>query len=217
MGARGAGASSTMAAVNWRRVGSRGAALAIAASTNLALFVWLLVPPAPRPLRARGQQPRTGTLRVSLLLPPPSTPVYAARPHALQSRAAPSHAVNPARLRRAAKPPQVVLLPAANSSARAPAYIPGGEFATRLQAAQAASPTPKLPGGHQYTAKPLPFISIERLSIAGHVHKYAGLLFGWFDPTCKNAEYELTKNRKQQLADGYTPEDLKRLMRDHCQ
>ena len=112
---------------------------------------------------------------------------------------------------------QTTLLPASGASASTPAFIAGGGFATRLRAAQTPLSTPKLPGGRQYTAGPLQFTSIEQTSIAGHVHKYAGFLFGWFDPTCKNAEYELAKSQKQQIADGYTREDLKRLVREHCQ
>lgn len=110
----------------------------------------------------------------------------------------------------------MTLLQAPGTVASTPAFIAGGGFATRLHAAQTPPPAPKLPGGHQYTAVPLHFIPLQQLSIPGRIHKI-GNLFGWFDPTCKNAEYELAKTREQQIADGYTREDLKRLVREHCQ
>lgn len=45
MGAGDAGAFPIVAAVNWCRVLTRGAALAIVATVHLVLFVWLLMPP----------------------------------------------------------------------------------------------------------------------------------------------------------------------------
>lgn len=85
----------------------------------------------------------------------------------------------------------------------------------RLQQAAQSPNAPALPGGKHYLAEDLVFVPVEQQSIAGKVHKVAALFFGGFDPVCKNTEYELTKSRAQQLADGYTQHDLQQRLREH--
>jgi hypothetical protein len=59
---------------------------------------------------------------------------------------------------------------------------------------------------------------VQRPGFAGKVHLIAALIgIGWFDPACRNTELVLAKSRLQQFADGYTPADLVRLVREHCQ
>lgn len=110
------------------------------------------------------------------------------------------------------------MAPASSTTAAVrPAFIAGGNFDARLHSAQAAPSVPRLPGGHHYLASDLRFIPLQQQSIAGKVHRVAALIgLGWFDPVCKDAELESTKSRLQQIADGYTPADLERMEREHC-
>lgn len=64
-------------------------------------------------------------------------------------------------------------------------------------------------------AADLAFVPVERQSIEGKMQQVAGLLFGGFDPVCRNLEHERAKPRAQQIADGYTREELERRLREH--
>lgn len=109
----------------------------------------------------------------------------------------------------------LLLTSSGTSAPPVPDYIPGGGFKARLSAAQSAPHTPKLPGGQHYLASDLRFVPPEQQSIAGKVQRVAGFLFGGFDPTCKNLEYELAKTRGQMLDDGYTMSELEQRAREH--
>lgn len=114
---------------------------------------------------------------------------------------------------------QVTLSPTPSTTPQSvPGFIAGGGFDARLKQAQAPLATPKLPGGHHYMASDFAFTPIEQQSIKGKVNKIAGLLLGGFDPVCKNVAREQARTRAQQIADGYTANDLQRMSREHhCQ
>lgn len=209
--------------VDWRRVATRGPVLAVVVASHVALYAWLLAPSALPRLHAphRTRVTKAGVVQVRLLEPPP--PTRPRRPHATPPRLAwrqrpRTQPVSAKRAtRQAVATPQIDLLPAPAVSAQAPAFVAGGDLTRRLKAAGAPPPTVKLPGGHQYTAERLQFIPLKQLSLEGKMNRIAEFLFGGFDPVCKNAQYELAKPRAQQIADGYTPQDLERLIREHCQ
>ncbi|HET7931402.1 MAG TPA: hypothetical protein VFL63_08455 [Rhodanobacteraceae bacterium] len=203
---------------DWPRACRRGAVIGLVLASHAALLVAIMVPPLPRRPAVRASRDAANVLRVELL--PAARPSAAPPPwpHALPTVRAAHHTTGGSPLRMQRKPAlQATLAPAtATTSANPmPVFVAGGGFAARLRAAQAGPTTPALPGGHHYLAADLQFQSIEQRSLAGKVHKFAGMLFGWYDPACKNIEYELAKSRAQMLADGYTMRELQQRLRDH--
>lgn len=211
--------------VRWPLVCRRGAVVAIVAASHVALFLWVVTPPRPRPRghRVTRSTPARIVLQVTLIEPShpsviPATPKRITNASTRAKNHSPRHFIQPPQTARAAPPQHTAAAATANTTtSTTPAFVAGGGFNARLRAAGTATPTtPKLPGGHHYLASDFKFVPVEQQSIEAKVHKVAGYLFGGFDPTCKNAQLELTKSRAQQIADGYTPEDLKRLVREHC-
>lgn len=205
------------AETDWQRACTRGAVIGLVASVHVALFIAILVPAKPRPPATRTGRFDANVLHVELLAP---TPRAAQASPTLVSPAPsrqPDSAPRPRQPARATSSIAVTLAPspAAPVAIPPPTFIAGGGFAARLRAAQVPTQAPQLPGGHHYLAADLQFQTIAQRSIAGKVHKVAGLLFGRFDPVCKNTQYELAKTRKQMLADGFTMEELEQREREH--
>lgn len=203
--------------VDWTRVLTRGSVIGLVLGAHLALLLVILAPPKPRPPRERVAASPGGLLQVLLLTsqrpftPRQTTPAARSSSHATgrPPRASWSpHAQAPGSIAAA--------LPASSSTAgKVPAYTAGGDFGMRLRAATAPRTPPKLPGGHRYLARAFNFVPIEQQSIKGKVQRVAGLLFGGYDPVCVDTQRELAQSRAQQIADGYTREDLARLQREH--
>lgn len=201
-----------------QRAIARGAVIGLVAASHLALLGWIV---APRQSTVRKPHrhpvPRAvGVLRVVLLAPLPiETPNRAFSP-ARGSGSHPSAVPATASPTRGVRSPPINLTHAtANPAPATSAFIAGGRFNQRLRATQTPPPIPRLPGGHHYLATDLQFVPVEQQSIAGKVNRVAGLLFGGFDPVCKNTEYELAKTREQMYADGYTMRELERRLREH--
>ena len=196
--------------LEWRTACARGVLIGCVVAVHVAAFIVLTRPPRRRPPHTPRARSAPAFMQVALLTPP--LRVSRRQPTAPAARARLHHPAPPqaARVRPAAPAPAAPI-----SATRVPAYVAGGGFAARLHAAQTARATPALPGGHHYLASDLAFVPIGERSIEGRVHKIAGLLFGGFDPTCKNLAYELAKPRAQQIADGYTHADLVRALQAH--
>lgn len=193
--------------------------MGIVIAAHVALWLWMIVPTAARPgVRRRRSPGAASVLQVELLASPPM-PVAAVATATHRQALAPV-ARKPAaalpRARRSAAPRVVLLSAPATASSIAPAYIAGGDFDRRLRDSHLTPLPPKLPGGQRYLAANLRFVPLSHESVAAKVHAISDLIgFGWFDPVCPNARLELTRTRLQQIADGYTPGDLRRLLREH--
>lgn len=207
----------------WARACQRGAVMGVVAAVHIAAYFLVTLPARPQPhlhpRQVRTRRADSKVLQVQLFTPPrqlarqpplprtsPDTPVPTRR---LQLRTA--------RVATRAKALRIDLVPAPGTSVGPPtrAYVAGAGLLQRLQDPHAPPPAPKLPGGHHYLAEDLAFVPIAQQSLAGKVHAVAGLLFGRFDPVCKNTAYELAKPRSQQIADGFTQEDLQHRLREH--
>lgn len=202
----------------WPRACTRGAVIGLVVAAHVALYITMVIPAKPGPARANTTRDDANVLHV-MLLPPASTPRRESHPAtrrmSMQTPLAQPRRVARERKRSGALQAVLAPAPATATTAAPPDFIAGGGFDARLRAAQAAPLAPKLPGGHQYLASGLRFQTIAQRSIAGKVHKVAGMLFGGFDPVCKNTEYELAKTREQMLDDGYTMRELERRLREH--
>lgn len=200
----------------WRRACARGAIIGLVLASHAALLIRVLMPAAPASARRLAVPHAAGILEVELL-PSPPQPVHAATRVPDVTGPALTHRISPRPIKPHAAGPtaalQATLGPAPATTA--PAFIAGGGFTQRLRDTQASPHTPKLPGGHHYLAADLEFVPVEQQSIEGKLHQVAGLLFGGFDPVCRNLRYELAKSRAQQIADGYTAGDLRRLQQAH--
>lgn len=204
--------------LDWPRACRRGAIIGLVLASHAVLLVAIVIPPTPKRQTESAFRVDANVLRVELLPSSPPLPPPRRWPRTLPV-AHPARRVTepPLRARQREGALQVALAPASASTLANPApdYIAGGGFAARLRDAQGVPPAPKLPGGHHYLASDLQFQTIAQRSIAGKVHKVAGAIFGWYDPTCKNLEFELTKTRKQMLADGYSMHELEQHAREH--
>lgn len=189
-------------------------------AAHIAALLWVVIPPAAQPSVRRRQTANTANvLQVELLPSPPPAIAASAAPstpaHAL-SRVGHVATTSPQRTRRPTALRALLPSPPATPSSTTPAYIAGGDFEHRLRTARRAPHPPRLPGGQRYLAATLRFVPLSQESVAAKVHAISDLIgLGWFDPVCKDAELELSHSRLRQIADGYTPRDLQRLMREH--
>lgn len=205
--------------VRWQRTTRRGAVLGAVIAAHAALFLWLIAPPIARPVvRRRRTSQVLNVMQVELLEPSRTEPAPATRPrrpvrtvsHMTHVPTSASH-----RTRRTTTPVVTLLATPTADSSVAPTYIAGGDFDRRLRDSHLAPRPPKLPGGQRYLAANLHFVPEWQDSIAGKVHALSLMLTGGFDPVCKDAHLELSRSRLRQIADGYTPGDLRRLLREH--
>lgn len=205
--------------VRWQRATRRSVVMGAVIAAHVAVLLWVVAPPAARPLVRRRRTPQSDVMQIELIEPHPSESAPASPPQ--RSIHSIAHATRvaiatPRRIRRTRTPRVTLLATPAAASSVAPTFIAGGDFARRLRHSRLTPRPPKLPGGQRYLAANLHFVPLSQESLAGKIHRISALIgLHWFDPVCKDARLELTHSRLRQIADGYTPGDLQRLLREH--